>query len=128
MPKRIDQVVYYCDMCGHCVVPEGAGVVDATANAGAHICIRANAVMNKIEIPNHEWKFNAMNTFEIPFFQPASNLVGQNALDGISEIDVRNFLELKKVYLCKDCAEKHGPQYIDMISNIERWATDAGLL
>lgn len=125
MPKRIDQTVYYCDICNHHIIPEGVEAANVKAIAKTHI--QLDNTQTKIEINNDMWGFSCMNTFKIPFFAPKSSVVAQNSF-GSFEVDVRNFLNIKEVYLCQTCAEKHGQKYLELIDSVTKWAENVGLL
>ena len=47
MSKRIDQVVYYCDNCGTCCVPEGTEVVDVTAISTTDFSLKIFPVLRR---------------------------------------------------------------------------------
>lgn len=128
MPKRIDQVVYYCDKCGTCYVPKGAEVVDVTAISTADFF--AKDFSSSTEIDDDAWKYSAMNTFTIPYFNLRPSASSRGTMDLITggNVHVQKFLKTKDVYLCETCAEVFGPKYESLLAEMQDWAAHVGLI
>lgn len=128
MPKRIDQVVYYCDNCGTCCVPEGTEVVDVTAISTTDFF--AKDFSGPAEIDDNTWKYNAMNTFTVPYFDLRPSMSSRGTMDAITggNVHVQKFFKTKDVYLCETCAEVFGPKYESLLTEMQDWATYAGLI